>query len=129
MQPESSAPDPAAVHRAVQMALHLPATGSRRLRVQVVDRHGHLLASAVLQSLEQADFLKDMLQHVGAFDLVPAPLASERGCDVLLREAYATRPAEQPRDLVRSGAGGHWPARGTWRGDFSALEPPGTVTA
>lgn len=129
MQPATSPPDPAAVQRAVQMAVHLPAREARRLRVQVVDRHGHLLASAVLQSFEQADFLKDMLQHLGAFDLVPAALASERGCDVLLREGYATRPSGEPRDLVRAGSGGHWSSHGTWGGDLSAPKLPRTVTA
>lgn len=129
MQPETSTPDPAAVQRAVQMAVHLPSGEARRLRVQVLDRHGHLLASAVLEGFDQAAFLKDMLQNVGAFDMVPAALARERGCDVLLREAYASRPAEQPRDLVRTVPAGHWSSRATGRGDFAALEPPRTVTA
>jgi hypothetical protein len=125
MQPERSTPDPAAVHRAVQMALHLPTRESGRLRVQVLDRHGHLLASTVLEGPEQAAFLKDMLQNVGAFDMVPAAIASERGCDVLLREAHASRLAEQARDLVRPGSGGNWPGRG----EFSALAPGGAATA
>lgn len=128
MHPESSAPDPAAVRRAVQMAVHLPSGEAKRLRVQVLDRHGHLLASAMLQGADQAAFLKDMLQNVGAFDMVPPPLAAGRGCDVLLQEAYQTRPAEQPRDLVRSATGNHWAVRGSWRGDFSAPGRP-TITA
>lgn len=129
MQPETNTPDPAAVHRAVQMAVQLPVGEATRLRVQVLDRHGYVLASAVLEGFEQAAFLKDMLQHVGDFDLVPEALANERGCDVLLREAYVSRPDDQSTDLVRPGSGSHWVSRGPGHGDFSALEPPGTVTA
>lgn len=129
MQPEASPPDPAAVQRAVQMAVHLPAGEAGRLRVQVVDRHGHLLASAILQSLEQADFLKDMLRHVGAFDMVPPALAGERGCDVLLQEAYVSRTAQQPADLVRAQPGRKWSSHGTWRGEIPPMQFPRTVTA
>lgn len=128
MQAETSAPDPAAVQRAVQMALHLPSDEAKRLRVQVLDRHGQLLASAMLQGADQAAFLRDMLQNVGAFDMVPPPLAAERGCDVLLQEAYQGGPAEQPSDLVRSGSANRWAARGGWLGDFPAVDTP-IVTA
>lgn len=128
MRPESSTPDPAAVLRAVQMAVHLPTGEAKRLSVQVVDRHGQMLASVTLRGADQAAFLKDMLQNVGAFDMVPAPLAAERGCDVLLQEAYQGGPAEQPSDLVRSGSANRWAARGGWLGDFPAVDTP-IVTA
>lgn len=73
------------------MAVHLPTRDRRRLRVQVVSRDGHLLAAGVLHGQEQAAFLHDQLQILGDFDVVPRALAEERGCDVLLREAYVQR--------------------------------------
>ena len=117
-------PDPAAVHRAVQMALHLPTREGKDLRVQVLDRNGYVLASGVLAGFDQAAFLVDLLRTVGTFDVVPAALAIQRGCDMLLREAYSTKPPEVPDDLVRKGSGDQWPTGGGPK-DFSALQGPG----
>jgi hypothetical protein len=88
MYTEVSTPDPAVVARAMAMAAHLPTAENAQLRVQVLDRHGYLLASGVLLGLEQAAFLRDSLRPVGTFHLVPPALARERGCDVMLVEAY-----------------------------------------
>lgn len=101
MNADRPSADQAAVARALLMAVHLPTQENRALRVQVLDRYGTLLGAATLDGHEQVAFLLDVLQTVGAFDLVPPGLASGRGCDVMLRESYASRRPDLPADLVR----------------------------
>lgn len=91
MNLERTTADPAAVARAMQMAMHLPTQEGKHLRVQVLNRDGHLLASGVLEGFDQVAFLTDILRTVGTFDMVPPALAKQRGCDVMVREWWATR--------------------------------------
>lgn len=103
-------PDPARVARAFAMAARLPTEESRELRIQVVSRDGHLLGSGVLQGDAQAGLLRDQLGILGSFELLPAPLARRRGCDVLLRQAAQDAPRLAP-ELVRVSK----PAAGSFR--------------
>lgn len=93
-------PDPARVARAFDMAAYLPTEESQELRIHVVSRDGHLLGSGVLRGGEQAGFLRDQLDILGSFELLPAPAAQRRGCDVLLKQA-AHDPMRFAPELVR----------------------------
>lgn len=68
------------------MAMQLPTTDPRRLRVVVLSADGAVLGAGTLQGQEQAGLLRDQLRIVGAFEYAPGERAGSFGCDLLLQE-------------------------------------------
>lgn len=126
----SKIPDPAGVARAFQMASHLPGDEQVRLRVNVLSSEGVMLAGGILSGFEQAAFLRDQLQILGAFECLPAHVARACGCDILLREGAAPLPLsaellrEAPRLAARpaavSGGGARAPRHARRRGESAS---------